>query len=551
MKSIIIKKSHIDHNATPIIIDLLNRNKNEKELELQFEKGEYHFYQEGAYEHFVAVTNNRSCTKKIIFPLVEMDGITINGNGSVFVFHDIATPFYVFKSKNVVIKNIIFDRAFSPVINMRVREKCEEGFWLDIDKEKTPFYIQNGNLVFEREWGKLSTAERKIDLHMKTRHWVQYLFAGDTKDSTDNLPADFMLTDASETIGGVFLKYRNDTQSKCQYEEGTEIYCLADGSVREADVIILSDSENIKIKDVIIRRGLSMGIIGQLCCNVEVEGLKTDCFYHNETPTLTADCMHFVNCSGKLEIHSCNVEYIADDVINIHGIYTSVKEKSQTQLLVKLQHRSQRYFNPYKVRDVLDIISTDTYEVLSQFIVDNSSIVSEDGSLIEINGKFIYGYNDIKKDFWVENPKRMPNVFIHDNTFKNFPSMRVSGAGEIVISENELMHCTSALQSLDLAPYWMESGRIKELVFTKNTLANTIDPAIVIGISGVLDKDAAKIHGRIEISNNDFKEINNKVLKAGGVSNLIILNNSYDTEKEDIILVDGITLSKGDFINEN
>ena len=185
MKSIIIKKSHIDHNATPIIIDLLNRNKNEKELELQFEKGEYHFYQEGAYEHFVAVTNNRSCTKKIIFPLVEMDGITINGNGSVFVFHDIATPFYVFKSKNVVIKNIIFDRAFSPVINMRVREKCEEGFWLDIDKEKTPFYIQNGNLVFEREWGKLSTAERKIDLHMKTRHWVQYLFAGDTKERFD------------------------------------------------------------------------------------------------------------------------------------------------------------------------------------------------------------------------------------------------------------------------------------------------------------------------------------------------------------------------------
>ena len=347
-------------NTTPKVIEAIDKLKNSGGGELYFEKGEYHFYKDDAIEQFVAVSNNRSNIKKIIFPIMNADNITINGNGSVFVFHDITSPFYVYKSKNIILKDIIFDRAFSPTVNMKVADKSDNGFKLLMDKKQAPYYVKNGNVVFEREWGEFSTAVRKIDLLMKGQHRVQYLFAGDTSASTSNLPVSFMLTDAEEADDGVYFRYRENTQAKCIFEDGTELYCLADGSDRESDVILLSNSDDIKIENVTIRRGLSMGIIAQLSSNIEIDGLRTDSNFYKDSPTLTADCMHFVNCSGSIDIHDCNIENISDDVINIHGVYTSLKEKYNDKLIVELKHRSQKFFNPYKAGDILDIISPST-----------------------------------------------------------------------------------------------------------------------------------------------------------------------------------------------
>lgn len=543
----IININCINGNATTVISEKLSKIKNEKNIELSFEKGEYHFYKEGALEQFVAVTNNRSCVRKIIFPLIEFESVTVNGNGSVFVFHDITTPFYVYKSKNIIIKNIIFDRAYSPVVNMTVEEKSDRGFKLKIDKNKAPYYVKNGNIVFEREWGELSSTDKKLDLLLKKQHMVQYLFAGDCTASTLNLPTSHMITDAAETGDGVYFNYRENTESKCIFDEGAEIYCLADGSMRESDVIVLSNSENIKIEDITIRRGLSMGIVGQLCSDIEVSGLKTDNDYYKENPTLTADCMHFVNCSGKIDIHNCDVRYISDDVINIHGIYTLLKEKSDHKLLVELKHGSQKFFNPYKSGDMLDIINPKTYKVISQFVVENAEIICEDGGLIEIKGNFIKGFSDVECDFLVENPGRMPDVNIYNNNFNDFPSMRVSGAGKIVIKDNNLSNCSFALQALDHAEYWMESGRINNLIFKNNHLKNCSlggESFIRIGIGGMKDSESPKIHDRVEISDNDFYNINNKAIKVAGVKNLIIENNMFNTEEDSIISIDGEFASK-------
>ena len=532
-------------NTTPKVVEALGKLKDSGGGELYFEKGEYHFFKYGAIERFVAVSNNRSGIKKIIFPIIGSNNITINGNGSVFIFHDITSPFYVYKSKNVTIKDITFDRAFSPIVNMRVEDKSDKGFKLLIDKKQSPYYVKNGNLVFEREWGERSTAIKKLDLLMKGQHLVQYLFAGESLDSTSNLPASFMLTDAEEVKDGVYFHYRENTQSKCVYEEGTELYCLADGSDRESDVILLSDSDDIKISNVTIRRGLSMGVIGQLCSNIEIDSLKTDSDFYKDSTTLTADCMHFVNCSGFIDIHDCIIENISDDVINIHGVYTSLKEKHNNELIVELKHRSQKFFNPYKVGDILDIISPLTYEVVSNFVVKESEIISEDGSLVEICGDYINTKSDIDCGFLIENSKRMPNVNIHNNKFNRFPCMRVSGGGKIVIKNNQISHCACALVAVDLAQFWMESGRIKDLVFTKNNLQDCYEGSFInIGISGMNDSDAFKVHNKIEILENTFSGIKYKAIKAGGIKNLIMKNNLFNTEKEDIVLVDDRIISK-------
>lgn len=541
----VIVLSPEEKNTTPKVIEALKTLKSAGGGELVFEKGEYHFYDDNSHSQFVAVSNNCSNIKKIIFPLIEQDNLTINGNGSVFVFHNITTPFYVDKCSDLVIKNIIFDRPFSPAINMKLKEKTDEGIFLEIDKEKVPYSIKNGNIIFEREWGKISSADKKLSMNLKGKHLVQYLFVGDCADSTENLPVSFMYTDATEVEGGIFLKYRENIGSKCIYVVGADLYTVADGSERESDVLILNDSKDIKIENVTIRRGLGMGVIGQLCSNVEISGLKTDNAFYNESTTLTADSMHFVNCDGVIDIHDCDIEYISDDAVNIHGVYTSLKEKSDKKLVVELKHQDQKYLNPYKTGDILDIINPKTCQVVSQFVAKESKVISEDGGVIEIFGEFLKSDADVQPEFLIENTRRMPDVKIHNNKFRFFPSIRLSGSGEIVVRDNEMSRCTFGLLVDDLMGYWMESGRVEKLVFTKNKVENCyVGCFIKTGVSDTPGGAEIKVHNRIEISDNSFCGFEDKAIKSVGVKNLIIKNNEYNTENDDVIWIDGKVLSE-------
>ena len=61
----------------------------------------------------------------------------------------------------------------------------------------------------------------------------------------------------------------------------------------------------------------------------------------------------------------------------------------------------------------------------------------------------------------------------------------------------------------------------------------------LICIDNVEDSEASLVHNRIEISDNEFYGIDNKAIKSGGVRNLIIKNNEYNTDKENIISVNG------------
>ncbi len=527
-------------NSTPKVIEALKAIKAAGGGELNFEKGEYHFYDDNSYSQFVAVSNNCSNIKKIIFPLIEQDNLTINGNGSVFVFHNITTPFYVDKCSDLVIKNIIFDRPFSPAINMKLKEKTDEGIFLEIDKEKVPYSIKNGNIIFEREWGKISSADKKLSMHLKGKHLVQYLFVGDCADSTENLPVSFMYTDATEVEGGIFLKYRENIGSKCIYVVGADLYTVADGSERESDVLILNDSKDIKIENVTIRRGLGMGVIGQLCSNVEISGLKTDSAFYNESTTLTADCMHFVNCTGNIDIHDCDIEYISDDAINIHGIYTQIKEKADNILEVELKHPSQRYINLYREGDVLDIINPKNCDKVAEFAVTSAEIADDKGSIVKIQGEFLNYNLDVESGFLVENTKRMPNVKIYNNEFRFFPCIRLSGGGRIIVNDNKMYNCTFGLLVDDLIGYWSESGRVKDLLFKGNEVVNSYMGCFIkTAISDSVEGSKIKIHDRIEISDNYLADFYDKAIKSVGVKNLIIKNNSYSPNNEDIVWVDG------------
>ena len=76
----------LSSNATPEVIRALAALNATGGGELHFETGEYHFYKEGTKNEFFAVSNNSANVKAMVFPITDMENITVDRHGSEFVF---------------------------------------------------------------------------------------------------------------------------------------------------------------------------------------------------------------------------------------------------------------------------------------------------------------------------------------------------------------------------------------------------------------------------------------------------------------------------------
>lgn len=524
-------------NFTPDVASALD-SLGESGGELIFEKGEYHFYRDGAWSGFIPVSNNTSCDKHVIFPIFGMKNVTIDGRGSAFIFHEITFPFAVRNSEGVTLKNFSTDTALSPIGLFKIGEISDEGFYFHIDKEKTPYRIENGALVFKRENRERSGIDNKFSLHGVSQWGVQYLFTGDCRDSTENLPAKHVLVDAEERSDGLFLKYRKNNIYGIGYSEGATVSAILDGG-RSSDVILLDSSKDVLVKDVTVRHGIGMGIIAELSENIEIDGFRTDSDYHGDGATLTADSMHFVNCSGKLEIYNCKITHTMDDAINVHGMYTRVTKIDDSEITVRIGHAEQYYFNPYRDGDVLLVLDDSSFDYTARLKV-LSSCISDDGTCITLMIEKLFG--EIRVGELLESAERMPDVHVHDNTFFHYPHLRISGSGDILIENNSFAKATGALLVKDLAKYWYESGRVRNLIFRNNVMngCNELGGTsfITADVDGLDHSSTPKVHGRIEISGNKFKNIKDKAIVAAGISELVIKGNEFPPD-EGIIVIDG------------
>lgn len=497
---------------------------------LLFETGEYHFYPDRARVGFFA-PGGSSGKKNVCFPIWDMKNITIDGGGSVFVFHGNAFPFIVSESAHITLRNFVCDTALSPTVALEVIEKTEEGFFCRIDKEKSPFRTENGHLIFDREGQMLSTEAGRFSLHSLDRLAIVYLYAGDTAQSKDNLPAPFIDTDAFELTDRLYFRYREGSPILYPYEIGERVVINTEEK-RERAVFFFENSEDVTVENVTIRRGGGMGVLAQLCRDVRVRGMRTDLTAHGDGVALTADAFHIIHCSGDFEIADCAMESFLDDACNVHGLYTVFDHVNGDCMHVHLGHIGHSCFCPYKAGDTLVVLNNETMEPVCEARVRDVFFTSNDGMNLSVKVEFLYGEDALKEGFLVENPARMPNVFIHNNRFRDFPHFRLSGAGDIRFEDNEISDCFMALLLMDLSAYWYESGRIHNARICRNRFTNCNaldgDAFIRIGVSGFDDTHAPRIHEYIEISDNRFDGLKSMAVRACGVRSLVCKDNTVD-----------------------
>ena len=93
---------------TPVVVEILKSHP-KGNVRICFGKGLYPFYPEQGTREFLTLSNNDSGDKRIAFLIKDMRNVTIEGNGSDFMFHGCMVPFAVKGSSNVTIKGVSVD----------------------------------------------------------------------------------------------------------------------------------------------------------------------------------------------------------------------------------------------------------------------------------------------------------------------------------------------------------------------------------------------------------------------------------------------------------
>ena len=527
MKEILITQEMAGENATKILVETLTKEENKKDTLIKFEKGTYHFYEDDSYEKFFGITNNDFGVKKIAMPIFGCENITIDGGESVFIMHRQTFPIFATESKGITIKNMIFDRIMSPVAPYSITDISDEGFLLKFDREITPYTVKDGRVIFHRENRDTDMLDRVLSMHKAEYHHVRYLAARNCKEDLTNLAAPHFLVDAEERENGVYFRYCENTPTKCDYDEGQRFITMLDGS-REITIACFDKSEQILVKDVIVRRGLGMGILAQLSKDIEVDNFSSDVEFHGENVSFTADALHFVHCDGKVEVHNCHITDIMDDSINFHGNYTGIKKVEKNRIVGKEMHQQTYYFNQYVPGDVVRLIDAEKLDIVAHFKVEKSGFTGDDGIEMELIGEFLDGFENASENCYIENYMRVPEAHVHHNRFERFPHIRISGGKKMVVEDNVLIDSSNGVLSSDLIAYWYETGRINDLTIRNNIIDTCLAEGILIYVAGY-DENTPLVHDRIEISGNTIKNTGTlykaEPISAKGVKNLVLKDN--------------------------
>lgn len=492
--------------------------------------GTLHFYPRYAFEKEYYISNNDYSKKSIIFPLLDMEGITIDGEGAELLFHGMVLPFVIDGSRNITIQNLSVDYPHPFFFQGRITAAEENYLELEYDPVEFSARTEEHAITFycaEEDWA--ISADRLLVCE----------FEADTKAPSAFIPPYFAYfpeeSDGSFLSGMYrYLKPEQPTLGKlrltgdcgCRHTVGN--MWVGTFSGRENPGIFGNHSENIFLRDVTLYHTASMGVICQLCENITMERLKTIVRPGSgRYLSVNADSTHFVNCSGAIHYEACTFTNMLDDAGNVHGHYNPIlKALDCHTLLLTFGHYQQQGINIYQKGDQVHVVDNTTIQPTATLTVKDSTLLS--ATLLRL--EFEESLPPLKTGYVVENFTRMPELYIHGCTCgHNRPrGFLPSTWRKIVISDNTFFNMQYAIHITSDCNDWFESGPVEDVLITGNRFQNAAyTGGAVIAIDPRVQSGEGAFHKNIRIQNNLFELHEKRFLFAHNTDSLVIQDNRY------------------------
>lgn len=538
-------KANSSKNASPVLQKALAKIKAEyKEGEkviLRFPEGRYEFHEKGAAVREYYISNHdQTNPKKVGIALEDMKNLTLDGQGSEFVFHGRMLPVSLLRSENCLLKNFSIDFENPHIAQVKIVENDPQD---EIVFEPAPWvdYRIAKDSIFEA-YGEGWTM----------RHSWGIAFDGDTKHLVYNT-SDI----------GCPTKGASEVAPRRIHAPGWKDARLVPGTVvamrgwgRPTPGIFLSHDVNTTIENVKVHYAEGMGLLAQLCENITLEKFGV-CLKGDADPryfTTQADATHFSGCKGK--IVSCNGLYegMMDDAINVHGTYLKVVKRVDDRTLVgRYMHGQSWGFEWGCPGDEVQFIRSNTMELVGK----QNKIISirpYDKEQTEGAREFLITFQEPvdqvineQSGFGIENLTWTPEVLFSGNVIRNNRARgSLFSTPRKTIVENNLFDHTSGAAILLCGDCngWFETGACRHVIIRKNRFVNALTNlfqftnAVISIYPEIPDLKGQQQYfhggpeGGIVIEDNEFETFDAPILYAKSVDGLVFRNNTIKLNTE-------------------
>lgn len=538
-------KANSKKNASPVVRKAIAKIKAEcrdgEKMILRFPAGRYNFHEAGSTVREYYISNHdQDNPKKVGIALEDMKNLTIDGQGSEFVFYGRMIPVSLLRSENCVLKNFSIDFEQPHIAQVQVVENDpEKGItfepapWVDYRISKDSVFEGLGEgWVMRYSWG--------IAFDGKTKHVVY---------NTSDI--------GCPTKGAFEVAPRRICSPKwkdARLVPGTVVAMRGWG--RPTPGIFMSHDVNTSLLDVKVHYAEGMGLLAQLCEDITLDGFGV-CLKGNNDPryfTTQADATHFSGCKGKIVSKNGLYEGMMDDAINVHGTYLKVIKRVDDHTLIgRYMHDQSWGFEWGRPGDDVQFVRSETMELIGK---QNQITAIRPYDKGEIRGarEFSITFKEAidpaineKSGFGIENLTWTPEVLFAGNTIRNNRARGTlfSTPKKTVVEDNLFDHTSgTAILLCGDCNGWFETGACRDVTIRRNRFINALTNMFqftnaVISIYPEIPnlKDQQKYFhggkdGGIVIEDNEFDTFDAPILYAKSVDGLIFRNNVIKTNTE-------------------
>lgn len=472
------------------------------------------------YEKYQHISNNDPSEKRIAFDIEGVDGLTIEGNGTLLLFSGFISPFYIENSTDISISglNIDYTRTFNSegTIIATGKDWVEVKFPDDYDIK-----IQSGLLVFKDKTGVTYPYGNLLEFDSVKKEVAHYVH--DYWVWGDGLQAEAL-------PNGNYKIYEKGF-------EGTPGNTLVFGAAARINpAFTLDGCEGFTLRDVNIWHCGGMGVIAQRSKDLELNHVQVvPSPGKDRMISITADATHFINCKGFIRMIDCTFTNQKDDATNIHGWYSVAQKKVSGNQLVLWSNYGMDFARPGMSLELVDHNNMMTYDTLKVKAVEK---YNSEYSLVTFEENIPEHFKE--KDALADADAN-PDVLIKGCHFGNNRArgLLIGSRGHVVIEDNHFHVPGTAILFEGDGNYWYEQSGVRDVTIRGNTFENclygskTWGPAYIAVGSGIPDRETSRYHRNITVEGNTFNTFDPRILNlycCDGVvykDNKVVMNEDY------------------------
>ncbi|TKC07195.1 right-handed parallel beta-helix repeat-containing protein [Pedobacter frigoris] len=511
-------------DATEGVKKALEIAKDQENTVVNFPKGRYDFWPDQATETNYYISNTSSeqefpvKKQKVGLFLKGMKNVTIEGNGSVFIFHGKMITWVMDGSDNITIRNLSVSYERPGMSEMTIKEINGTSVIASVHPD-SKFAIVNGQL----EW----YGEKWI-----TRNYHAILVRPD-KGMLFYSSWDPFMKSKAEILGPLQVKFSGDF-SKFRAQPG-DVLTIRD---RYRDYVGAFNyrSKNVRLQNVHMNSMHGLGIVSQFSENLNYDSVYVEPEKGSgRVIASSADGMHFSGCKGQITINNCRFNGMHDDPVNVHGTHLRVTEVvSATTLKLRFMHHQSYGFDAFIPGDTVAYLHSKSLQIFEQGVIKSAKLISEREMLVELQKPFS---EQLKAGDALENVTWTPSVTIRNSRFEGTISRgTLITTRRKVLIENNVYYRTGmhAILIENDAEGWYESGPVNDLTIRNNQFIecgfNSAPNNYIISINPQNHEAVPNywVHKNIRIEGNTFKVYDSPILSAQSTSGLYFTNNKIE-----------------------